>query len=87
MVSSQTDGLTVTVQGGLPDDVMRSLSDVVRQAVLAHVAELDLAPPLREVRTPEVLDSLPAPAADEEGSPGLIPPFLLGIVLRPEALE
>ncbi|MEV8404268.1 hypothetical protein AB0R12_00280 [Streptomyces niveus] len=87
MVSSQTDGLTVTVQGGLPDEVMKSLSDAVRQAVLARVAELDLAPPLREVSTPDVLDSLSAPAAGEEGFPGLIPPFRLGIVLTPEEPE
>ncbi|MFI6151490.1 hypothetical protein ACIBCA_02200 [Kitasatospora sp. NPDC051170] len=42
-------GLRVTVQGDLPDAVLARIGDSVRRAVLDEVAELDLAPPLREV--------------------------------------
>jgi hypothetical protein len=42
-------GLRVTVQGGLPQEAMERIASSVRRAVLQEVAELDLAPPLREL--------------------------------------
>ncbi|MFG2111273.1 hypothetical protein ACGFRB_01290 [Streptomyces sp. NPDC048718] len=68
------EGLRVTVQGDLPADTMERITDAVRRTVLDEVAELDLAPPLREV----------APA--EPGKPGAVPPrpTIMGIILEPE---
>ncbi|MFE7106892.1 hypothetical protein ACFU98_09010 [Streptomyces sp. NPDC057575] len=43
------EGLRVTVHGDLPHEVLERIGDSVRRAVLNEVAELDLAPPLREV--------------------------------------
>ncbi|MEV8322333.1 hypothetical protein ACFV6D_12715 [Kitasatospora sp. NPDC059812] len=42
-------GFSVTVQGDLEGDVLQRIGDTVRRLVLDQVAELDLAPPLREV--------------------------------------
>ncbi|MGW2183575.1 hypothetical protein ACWCXX_37260 [Streptomyces sp. NPDC001732] len=43
------EGLRVTVLGDLQPEVLERIGDSVRRAVLNEVAELDLAPPLREV--------------------------------------
>ncbi|MFD5414428.1 hypothetical protein [Streptomyces nojiriensis] len=45
---ANTEGLRVTVQGDLPAEVMKRVSDAVRQAVLDAVAEVDMAPALQE---------------------------------------
>lgn len=42
-------GLRVTVQGDLPQEAMDRIAQSVSQTVLREVAELDIAPPLREV--------------------------------------
>ncbi|MFC9680360.1 hypothetical protein [Streptomyces sp. NPDC056948] len=49
------EGLQVTVQGDLPPKTLERISDAVRRTVLDEVAELDLAPPLREVPPPPSL--------------------------------
>jgi hypothetical protein len=43
---ANVEGLRVTVQGDLPGDVMEKITDAVRQATLAVIAELDMAPSL-----------------------------------------
>ncbi|GAA2767461.1 hypothetical protein GCM10010103_65030 [Streptomyces paradoxus] len=43
------EGLRVTVQGDLPPETLKRIADAVRRTALNEVAELDLAPPLREV--------------------------------------
>ncbi|MFD8979629.1 hypothetical protein [Streptomyces sp. NPDC059564] len=72
-------GLQVTVEGDLPPKTLERIADAVRRTVLDEVAELDLAPPLREVP--------PAEQAPEPGQPADVLmhfPFL-GIILEPEA--
>jgi hypothetical protein len=43
---ANVEGLRVTVQGDLPGDAMEKITDAVRQATLAVIAELDMAPSL-----------------------------------------
>ncbi|MFJ5197918.1 hypothetical protein ACIQCQ_38595 [Streptomyces sp. NPDC088394] len=71
------EGLRVTVQGDLPPSTLERIADAVRRTVLDEVAELDLAPPLREV-TPAEQDPKP-------GHDALIGFPFLGIILEPEA--
>ncbi|MFD5463088.1 hypothetical protein ACFWIQ_09725 [Kitasatospora sp. NPDC127059] len=73
------EGLRVTVHGDLPAKTMERIADAVRRTVLDEVAELDLAPPLREVS--------PAEAAPKPGKPGdaLIGLPFLGIIFDREA--
>ncbi|MFJ6760758.1 hypothetical protein ACIQNK_37810 [Streptomyces sp. NPDC091273] len=73
------EGLQVTVQGDLPPKTLERISDAVRRTVLDEVAELDLAPPLREVP--------PTDPAPEPGQPDdvLIHFPFLGIILEREA--
>ncbi|RKT19378.1 hypothetical protein BX285_3835 [Streptomyces sp. 1114.5] len=66
-------GLKVSVQGDLPPKTMERIADAVRRTVLDEVAELDLAPPLREVAPNEV-----APKPGPLGGP------FLGIIFEPE---
>ncbi|MEU7020425.1 hypothetical protein ABZ990_07165 [Streptomyces sp. NPDC046203] len=68
------EGLRVTVQGDLPADAMERITDAVRRTVLDEVAELDLAPPLREADP------------GEPGKPKAAPsrPPIMGIILEPE---
>lgn len=73
------EGLRVTVQGDLPPSTLERIADAVRRTVLDEVAELDLAPPLREV-TPAGRDPKPGQPDD-----ALIRFPFLGIILEPEA--
>ncbi|MFE4590552.1 hypothetical protein [Streptomyces laurentii] len=72
------EGLRVTVQGDLPADTMERIAAAVRRTVLDEVAELDIAPPLREVA--------PAERAAKPGQPDALRPGgpTMGIILAPE---
>ncbi|KIF00355.1 hypothetical protein PL81_41690 [Streptomyces sp. RSD-27] len=71
--------MQVTVEGDLPPKTLERIADAVRRTVLDEVAELDLAPPLREVP--------PAEPAPEPGQPDHVLTHLpfLGIIFKPEA--
>ncbi|BAU85152.1 lysR family transcriptional regulator [Streptomyces laurentii] len=72
------EGLRVTVQGDLPADTMERIAAAVRRTVLDEVAELDIAPPLREVA--------PAERTAKPGQPdaALPRPPIMGIIFEPE---
>ena len=83
---AQESGVRVTVQGSLPPEAMEKIANSVKRAVLAEVATLDLAPPLREVPItgPDnlggaVIDALPTDLAELRG--WLVP---LGLILESE---
>lgn len=46
---AKVEGLRVLVEGDLPEEVLVKVSEAVRRAALEAVADLDLAPALREV--------------------------------------
>jgi hypothetical protein len=77
------EGLRVTVEGDLPQEVLERVAEAVRQTALREVAELDLAPALHEV---------PLEAADFAGGGGRagdedfgpLIPILLGIWFKKE---
>ncbi|WP_031066274.1 hypothetical protein [Streptomyces sp. NRRL WC-3742] len=71
-------GLRVTVEGDLPHNVLERIGDSVRRAVLDEVAELDLAPPLREVPSGN------AGSARDAVDALIHRPGPIGIVMAPE---
>jgi hypothetical protein len=46
---SRIQGVRVTVESDLPEEVVARLADAVRATVLQEVAQLDLAPALHQV--------------------------------------
>lgn len=62
---AQPNGLRVTVQGDLPDAVMKQIASAVRKTVLAEVATIDL---LRDYRTVDLSGQRePASVASAQG--------------------
>ena len=82
---SYVDGLRVTVEGDLPREVLERVAEAVRQTTLKEVAELDLAPELKEVPLePADFADLPSARRGREEDFGPLIPILLGIWFKKE---
>ena len=77
------EGLRVTVEGDLPQEVLERVAEAVREATMRTVAELDLSPRLQEVPLLPADFADVKPAEGEEDFGPLIP-ILLGIWFKTE---